>query len=37
MSESSRRDGAYVCEECGESFESEAALEKHVHEEGLTE
>jgi transposase-like protein len=48
MDESSRREergeeteeaakAEYVCESCGRSFESEAALEKHVHEVGLTE
>jgi DNA-directed RNA polymerase subunit RPC12/RpoP len=30
-------DDEYVCEACGERFESEEALEKHVHEVGLTE
>lgn len=27
----------HVCEACGKRFDSEAALEEHVHEVGLTE
>lgn len=27
----------YVCEACGESFESEEALERHVREVGLVD
>lgn len=27
----------YRCEVCGETFESEAALERHVHETGLVD
>lgn len=27
----------YVCDTCGERFESSEALEKHVHEVGLVE
>ena len=30
-------EGKHVCEACGESFESEAALERHVREVGLAE
>jgi hypothetical protein len=30
-------DAAWVCEACGDSFESEAALERHVHEVGLVD
>jgi DNA-directed RNA polymerase subunit RPC12/RpoP len=30
-------DDEYVCEACGEHFESEEALETHVHEVGMTE
>lgn len=28
---------AYVCEVCGETFESEAELEGHVHDKGLVD
>ena len=28
---------AVVCEACGETFESEAALERHVHDVGLVD
>ncbi len=27
----------YVCEVCEETFESEAALERHVHDAGLVD
>lgn len=30
-------DGEFVCEACGETFESEAALEDHVHDVGLVD
>lgn len=30
-------DEEYVCEACGESFESEEALERHIEEVGLVE
>ena len=30
-------DEEHVCEACGKSFESEAALERHIREEGLVE
>ncbi|WP_201287888.1 C2H2-type zinc finger protein [Salinirussus salinus] len=29
--------GEYVCEVCGKSFESEAELERHVHDVGLVD
>ena len=30
-------DGEYVCDACGESFESEDALDQHVHDVGLVD
>lgn len=30
-------DAEYVCDICGRAFDSEAALEDHVHEEGQME
>ena len=37
MTESDRSDGELVCDACGKSFDSEEALEEHVHEVGLVE
>ena len=30
-------DGEHVCEACEESFETETALERHLHEAGLVD
>jgi DNA-directed RNA polymerase subunit RPC12/RpoP len=29
--------GEYVCEICGERFETEAELERHVHDAGIVD
>lgn len=30
-------EGEFVCEVCGQSFESEEALDRHVHDVGLVD
>ena len=31
------RDDSYRCDACGETFETEAELERHVHDIGLVD
>lgn len=35
MEKTTTHDGEHVCEACGKAFESEAELDRHVHEVGL--
>jgi DNA-directed RNA polymerase subunit RPC12/RpoP len=37
MTESESSSEEYVCEACGKSFETERALERHIHEVGLVD
>lgn len=34
---SEKTDHEYVCDACGDQFDSEAALERHIHEVGLVD
>ena len=37
MTDSDRSADELLCDECGKSFDSEEALEEHLHEVGLVE
>lgn len=37
MNETSDGSETYTCEACGKTFESEDALERHIHDVGLVD
>jgi|GEM_PF-2960843 hypothetical protein len=37
MTANEEENGEHVCEACGKAFETESALERHVHNVGLVD